>query len=67
MWQNWLSGILGLIIILMILAGIPPYLKHIIIGFLSFIAAMLSFWSASLHASGKNEEIQSGSPDTPVS
>ncbi len=47
MWQNWLSGILGLWLILVVLLGFSSTLNQIFFILTGLAITVLSFWSAS--------------------
>ncbi len=47
MWQTWLSGILGLWLILIVLSGFSSTLNQIFFILTGLAIAVLSFWSAS--------------------
>jgi hypothetical protein len=48
MWQNWLSGILGLWIILLVFLGFSSTLTGFFLVVSGLALAGLGFWSASL-------------------
>ena len=47
MWKNWLSGILGLWLIVVVLLGFSSTLNKVFFFLTGFGVAVLSFWSAS--------------------
>lgn len=66
MWQNFLSGILGILLVLITFLGFPPTYKRIITAVLGIIIAILSFWSASINSRTKEIKItnKAESPDS---
>ncbi len=47
MWQNWLSGILGLWVILMPFLGLSENLARTVLIVTGVLIAVLGFWAAS--------------------
>ncbi len=47
MWQNWLSGILGLWVILMPFLNLPENLPRTLTIVTGVVIAVLGFWAAS--------------------
>lgn len=54
MWQNWLNGILGLILMLIFFLGFPPSFKNSIAIILGIIIAVINFYKAVKTAKLKN-------------
>lgn len=66
MWQNFLSGILGILLILIIFLGFPPTFKKIITAAFGAVITVLSFWSASKNSRMEETKItaKAESPDS---
>jgi len=66
MWQNWISGIIGIWLILTAFLGFPPPVKIVIIVIFGSIIAILNFWTAAKIAAEKKSAAESPAAESEV-
>lgn len=65
MWQNFINGILGILLIITMLLGFPPPVKNIFAISAGCIIAILSFWPTSKNSSESETKNESQDANIP--